>query len=91
MTNIRKKNLITWLELNFYAIKTINKRHTSYGLKHLIQNDMGAYYTNDEFKGAMLKCGYISDNKNQLNWNFNVSEKSIIRICKRIRNQNDTL
>lgn len=49
--------LLKWIENNFCPIKSINKNHTSYGLKHLIQSGINEYYANGEFKGAMMKKG----------------------------------
>ncbi len=62
----------------------MNKKHTSYGLKHLIQSDNRDYYTNDELKGGMLEMGYIPDDVRKLNWCFNLSEKSYNESQKRI-------
>lgn len=49
----------------------------------MIESDIKEYYTNGEFKGVMLEKGYIVDNRNDLNWCFNVSEKSITAIKKK--------
>lgn len=72
----RQKLLLDWISHNFMSIKSFNTRHTSYGLKHLIQNECDEYFTNGEFKGAMLAAGYIVKDKNQTNWIFNISERS---------------
>ncbi|MDU6094507.1 hypothetical protein ACXXH6_05650 [Staphylococcus epidermidis] len=42
-----------------------------------------SYVTNGQFKGAMLKAGFDVKDKTQLNWHFNVSEKSIKELDKR--------
>lgn len=42
-----------------------------------------SYVTNGQFKGAMLKAGFDVKDKIQLNWHFNVSEKSIKELDKR--------
>lgn len=87
MSNERKEKLKEWISRNFYARKTINKYHTSYGLKHLMQSDTGDYYTNDEFKGGMLDMGFIPDDACKLNWCFNVSEQSYKGICTRLKRE----
>ncbi len=71
----RKAFLLKWIANNLIPIKSFNPKHTSYGLKQWIEGD---YFTNGEFKGAMLKSGYKVQNTSALNWVFNVSEKSPI-------------
>lgn len=71
--------LIDWC-YRISKIKTINRNHSSYGLKHIFENSKdGFYITNGAFKGAMLECGfdYKPDSPSSPNWNFNVSEKTI--------------
>lgn len=80
----RKEKLKEWISRNFYARKTFNKYHTSYGLKHLIQSDTDDYYTNNEFKGGMIEMGFIPDDTRKLNWCFNLSEKSYNETRRRI-------
>ncbi|MDS3939792.1 hypothetical protein RJC27_04245 [Staphylococcus epidermidis] len=67
-------------------IKSFNMRHSSYGLKHVFEAEYskklegtfeGSYITNGQFKGAMLKAGFDVKDKTQLNWHFNLSERSI--------------
>ena len=74
----RKIALLQWIKDNLLARATMNSRHTSYGLKHLVvlPEEKDSYFTNDEFKGAMLVAGYQVDNSHELNWVFNISEKS---------------
>ncbi len=74
----RQQKLLDWIEENLLPIQTINTRHTSYGLKHQVKLGEGedSYFTNGEFKGAMLKAGYRVRNMNEQNWEFNISEKS---------------
>lgn len=77
LTEDRKMFLLNWIDKNLLPIKSINTNRTSYGLKQWIHRD-NEYFTNGEFKGAMLKAGYLVGDKSALNWNFNVSEKSPI-------------
>lgn len=69
----RKEFLLNWIDDNLNPIQSFNDKHTSYGLKHLIRNE---YFTNGEFKGAMLESGYKVKDKAAQNWIFNISEKS---------------
>lgn len=74
----RQDALLDWIASNLVPIQGFNTWHTSYGLKHLVHLGDGkdSYYTNGEFKGAMLKMGYRVQNTSELNWVFNVSQRS---------------
>lgn len=68
-----------WIEINIKPRKTVNKRHTSYGLKHIFQNDElsgGFYMTDWAFKAAMFVCGYRPYDIDARSWMFCISEKS---------------
>ncbi|WP_432755893.1 hypothetical protein [Staphylococcus pseudoxylosus] len=81
-----KQNALLEFCYSLSKIKTFNIKHSSYGLKHVFERRYrdelsgifeGSYVTNGQFKGAMLKAGFEVKDKEQLNWHFNVSEKSI--------------
>lgn len=74
----RQELLLGWIEENLSPIKTFNSYYTSYGLKHLVERDIDGdgYFTNGEFKGAMLKSGYKVKDEAEQNWIFNISQKS---------------
>lgn len=74
----RQKKLLNWIWDNIRPIHTINRNHTSYELKHLVDLGEGEdnFFTNGEFKGAMLKAGYHVANFDEQNWEFDISEKS---------------
>lgn len=83
-----RERLMNWIKENLKPIKTMNRNHTSYGLKHyaehdFVKNDEPFYISNGMFKGAMIQCGFKSNNMNQLNWYFGVSEKSIALLKRR--------
>jgi hypothetical protein len=73
-----------WIDANLYTRKSINPYHTSYGLKHIAERDIG-YITNGVFIAAMIACGYRYrvDGPNAV---FNVSEWPIKRAYKRLNN-----
>lgn len=71
-----QERILNWIKENFIPKKTINYNYNSYGLKHLIQHDKGIYMTNEQFKKAMLLCGFEAGNIMKKSWNFNISEKS---------------
>ena len=68
--------VIEWIKNNIKARRTPNTMHTSYGIKHLYERETGEYITNDDFKAAMLFCGFHPVNEQDTNWCFCISEKS---------------
>lgn len=66
-----------WIASNCIMIKRPNyKSMTSYGLKHILEHDTKIYLTNNEFKDAMLMCGFTPADPDELNWIFNISQRS---------------
>jgi hypothetical protein len=65
-----------WIEANLYSRKTVNTRHTSYGLKHIAEKHIG-YITNGQFIAAMLVIGYKMGNPPGYNPSFNLSSRSV--------------
>ena len=84
LSQSEQNTLIEWCS-KLDKIKTINMRHTSYGLKHKFENaPEGFYITNGSFKKAMLIAGFeYKGIAGHPNWYFNVSEKSL----KKLTNQ----
>ena len=82
--------VLRWIRLNFVPRASVNNKHSSYGLKHLMQWDEvyfegtdyypGIYLTNDQFKDAMLECGFFPEDAKELNWRYAISENSPILI-----------
>lgn len=73
----RKQFLLNWIKNNLKPIQRINLKHTSYEIKHWIEDEYPKeYFTNGEFKGAMLEAGYLVNDTNAENWQFNISEQS---------------
>ena len=68
----RQKLLLDWILHNLKPIKSINPKSGSGTLKHLVQLAPGqnSYFTNGAFKGAMLKAGYRTENREAVNWTF---------------------
>lgn len=69
-------SVLNWINDNIIPRKTMNPYHDSYEIKHLLQDDTGIYLTNNQFKDAMMICGYYPDDQNDLNWNYCISQKS---------------
>lgn len=76
MTEKEKISCQKWISENLKQIKTPNYDYSSYGLKHLLQNDIGIYMTNDDFKTLMVRCGFPPVNPEETNWHFKISMKS---------------
>lgn len=62
--------------------KAINMKHTSYGLKHIAEKEVG-YISNGLFIAAAIHSGFQFQISGP-NARFNMSEKSIQEICKRV-------
>lgn len=68
---------IEWLRENVEPIKTINRKHTSYGIKHIAEKDIG-YITNGVFIAAAVIAGYSYEIvPHSPNVPFGMSEKSL--------------
>ena len=77
LTDSEKEILLTWIAQTFKSIKSVNKNHTSYSLKHIFSDATGIYVTNGQFKVAMLRSGFVPANVTHEYWRFRISEKSI--------------
>ena len=67
---------LEWIKANFIPRKTPYMHSTSYGLKHKLQSALGIYLTNNQYKDAMLECGYEPVDPDALNWCYCISAKS---------------
>lgn len=69
--------LIDWIKQNLLPRETFNDVKTSYGLKHIFERSPSGFYVdNDCFKSAMVECGFRVKNEAEVNWVFNISQKS---------------
>ena len=77
LTELGQRILYDWCCANFTWIKTTNRRHSSYVLKHIFEAaPQGFYITNGAFKGAMIKAGFTPDNPIEHNHHYNISQMS---------------
>ena len=68
--------VVEWLE-DKPKRKSINYKHTSYGLKHIAEKKIG-YITNGVFIAAMVHCGFdYKQISGSPNVRFNISEKGL--------------
>lgn len=61
-----------WIHYHISPASRTDTRHSSYSLKHMVENDIGFYITNNQFKDAMLLCGYQPVDANKTNWLFKI-------------------
>lgn len=61
-----------WIHYHISPASKTDTRHSSYSLKHMVGNDIGFYITNNQFKDAMLLCGYQPVDANKTNWLFKI-------------------
>ena len=71
-----QETVMNWIRDNIKPRKTPLYSRTSYGMKHILQRNTGIYLTNNEFKDAMMMCGFEPINPNELNWVYCISKKS---------------
>lgn len=65
-----------FLSDNLSKTKTINKSHSSYGLKHIVENKIGQYVTNGELIYAMFLEGFEIKRHN-INCFFNIKTSEV--------------
>lgn len=76
LPDIDMKIVFSWIQNNIIPVKTVNLCSSSYWLKHVLQHDTGIYVTNNQFKDAMLMCGFPPVDDRDLNWIYRISKKS---------------
>lgn len=73
-----KAQVMQWISKNIEPLQTYSRKHTSYGLKHWLQYDIGIYLTNGAFKGAMLESGYRPQKEDEQNWIFRAKPSKLM-------------
>ncbi|RNE66798.1 hypothetical protein [Cryobacterium tepidiphilum] len=70
-----------WLLESVSPLKGINRRRSSYGIKHIAERIRGDYLTNGAFIAGALLAGYVSDvdgtERHERNLHFNMSERDL--------------
>lgn len=78
-----KQNLAKeWVEKYCQKAVALNRKHTSYGLKHTLEHCTGVYMTNNQFKDLMLICGHFPKEPRELNWQFYIKEGGLTQARK---------
>lgn len=67
------EHIIKFIKTYLIQISYFNSKHSSYGIKHIVERCIGGYVSNGELIAAMLFCGYrYKIYNNGLNCYFNV-------------------
>lgn len=74
LPEIVQKFVVLWIAMKIHERKTPNYGSTSYGLKHILENEFGIYLTNNQFKDAMYVTGHYPVNEKDLNWYFRIDD-----------------
>lgn len=84
----RVGHVVDWLKEFVAPIEAMNPRRTSYGIKHVAEQDIG-YLTNGVFIAAGIIAGYPYEiQSNSPNVRFGMSERSLNRIsADRLKNR----
>lgn len=78
LTEQEQQMVLNWIKANIRPRKTPMYRATSYGIKHILDADLHLYLTNNQFKDAMLMCGFEPADETELNWFYRISTRSPI-------------
>ena len=61
-----------WIAAKIKPSIRVNKYESSYTLKHRLEQATGIYMTNNQFKDAMLLCGYRPVDSRRMNWIYRI-------------------
>lgn len=66
------KEALDTLSSWFIRSTKTSRRHTSYGMKHWLEDAIMHYVSNNQLKDAMLMLGFEPGDPDELNWYFKV-------------------
>ncbi len=78
LSEAEQEKVLAWLKANVIPRDTPLNGHTSYGMKHTLEHRTRIYMTNNQFKEAMLLCGFYPVRIDELNWHYSISKASPI-------------
>ena len=71
---MKNEYIKNWIKHALTVTKSINKNaSSSYGLKHICEESIGCYVSNDEIIDAMIDLGF-KYSSNHINYHFNISK-----------------
>ena len=71
-----QKNVKEWILKGLYPKKTFDTKYDSYILKTILEKQTGIYTTNNQFKDAMVQCGFMPKDPGKLNWTYTIKKTS---------------
>ena len=87
LSESKMERVIEWIKTSIIPRKTPTPYKTSYWLKHRMERELDDIYTtNNQFKDAMLMCGFYPVNEAALNWVYGISLRSPCIIRHKQRN-----
>lgn len=78
MSGEEQAKAMIWITQNISPRTTANYNWSSYAMKHVLERRTNIYMSNNQFKEAMMACGFDPVDPHALNWHFAVSQKSPI-------------
>ena len=74
-----QEKIFVWIKANVFPSEgSVLMESSSYGMKHVLEDRMGLYMTNNQFKEAMLRCGFFPIDSQWLNWYYKILKSSPI-------------
>ncbi len=70
------RRILHWIRTRLCPSEKVYRRYSSYGIKHMLEEEIGIYLTNNQFKHAMVIAGYMPEDEHKLNWQFFLDPKS---------------
>ena len=75
----KQEKILSWIKANVFPSQGgVLIGTNSYGMKHVLEDRMGLYMTNNQFKEAMLRCGFFPIDSQWLNWYYKILKSSPI-------------
>lgn len=78
-----RETVVAWIRQNLLFKRGTEVHSTSYGLKHILESDTHIYLTNNQFKDAMLVCGFEPVKETELNWTYYLDRRSPAFLLRR--------
>lgn len=78
LSEAEQEKALAWIRANIFPQVNALEQRTSYGMKHTLESRTHIYMTNNQFKEAMLLCGFYPVETDALNWWYCISKKSPI-------------
>ena len=82
LPKIQRKEVMRWIDDNFYIRKTPNFNYHTYWLKHALQYETGIYITDNQMKDAFLRAGFNPLDKYDESWKFHLGIKNVSKLEK---------